>query len=169
MHMPSNPHIPLIMVGPGTGVAPFRSMLHTRAHMMHMCNHDGNMSEVNHDARTSHGGAMDGVVATTPAPPPAAVAPSVLFFGCRNEHGDYYYRHEWEHPHMQRVLMDGHVRTAFSRDGPSKVYVQQRIREQGALLWRLLDGEGAHVYVCGSASNMPQVCVFVCFLVDVLL
>lgn len=34
-----------------------------------------------------------------------------------------------------------------------KVYVQQRVREQGDLLWKLLE-QGAHFYVCGDASSM---------------
>jgi sulfite reductase alpha subunit-like flavoprotein len=31
------------------------------------------------------------------------------------------------------------------------VYVQDRLREQGALVWRLLEG-GGYVYVCGSQA-----------------
>ena len=42
---------------------------------------------------------------------------------------------------------------AFSRDQAHKVYVQDRLREQGAELWRWLEG-GAHLYVCGDASRM---------------
>ena len=34
-----------------------------------------------------------------------------------------------------------------------KVYVQDRLRESGALVWRLLQG-GAHFYVCGDAAHM---------------
>lgn len=47
--------------------------------------------------------------------------------------------------------------TAFSRDGPRKVYVQQRIREHAAEVWRLLQQQphGAWVYVAGSADKMP--------------
>ena len=34
-----------------------------------------------------------------------------------------------------------------------KVYVQDRLREGGELVWKLLQ-EGAHFYVCGDAAHM---------------
>lgn len=34
-----------------------------------------------------------------------------------------------------------------------KVYVQDRLRESGNLVWQLLQ-EGAHFYVCGDAAHM---------------
>ena len=43
--------------------------------------------------------------------------------------------------------------TAFSRDGDKKVYVQDRMREQAAEMWKWLEA-GAHFYVCGDASRM---------------
>ena len=43
-----------------------------------------------------------------------------------------------------------HVHIATSREQPGRRdYVQDRIREQGALVWRLL-ALGGYVYVCGS-------------------
>ena len=45
------------------------------------------------------------------------------------------------------------LHTAFSREGASKVYVQQRLHESGADVWRLLQA-GAHFYVCGDAGSM---------------
>jgi sulfite reductase (NADPH) flavoprotein alpha-component len=44
---------------------------------------------------------------------------------------------------------------AWSRDGAEKYYVQDRMREVGAELWRWL-AEGAHVYVCGDAKRMAK-------------
>ena len=41
---------------------------------------------------------------------------------------------------------------AFSRDDEAKVYVQDRMREDGKLLHRLISKEGGHVYVCGGTS-----------------
>ena len=46
--------------------------------------------------------------------------------------------------------MLNHVHVATSRERPGgRAYVQDRIREQGALVWRLLAADG-YVYVCGS-------------------
>ena len=48
----------------------------------------------------------------------------------------------------------GGLVTAFSRDGPAKVYVQHRIRERAAEVWAALQA-GAWLYVAGSADKMP--------------
>jgi sulfite reductase alpha subunit-like flavoprotein len=107
LRLPPDPSVPLIMVGPGTGVAPFRAFLQKRA------------------ALRRAGG--------------AAPAPCVLFFGCRHEAGDYLYRAEWGALEAEGLLAAGGLVAAFSRDQASKVYVQHRIRERGAELWRLLE------------------------------
>ena len=41
---------------------------------------------------------------------------------------------------------------AFSRDQADRVYVQHKMLDYGADLWRWLD-EGAHFYVCGDATQ----------------
>lgn len=46
--------------------------------------------------------------------------------------------------------------TAFSRDGPKKVYVQQRLQENAALVNQLLEKEKGNFYVCGDAANMAR-------------
>lgn len=45
--------------------------------------------------------------------------------------------------------------TAFSRDGPEKVYVQHRMRERAAQINELLE-QKAYFYVCGDAANMAR-------------
>ena len=45
--------------------------------------------------------------------------------------------------------------TAFSRDQADKVYVQHRMLEAAADLWRWLQ-QGAHFYVCGDATRMAK-------------
>ncbi len=58
---------------------------------------------------------------------------------------------------MQTWQATGHLRldTAFSRDQAEKIYVQQRLHEQGADLWRWLEA-GAYFYVCGDAKRMAK-------------
>ncbi|WP_437884316.1 molybdopterin-dependent oxidoreductase [Pseudomonas sp. LRF_L74] len=107
---------PMIMVGPGTGVAPFRGFLHERR------------------ARGDQGR-------------------NWLFFGEQHAASDFYYRDELESMHRDGLLNE--LSLAFSRDQAHKVYVQDRMREQGAALWQWLE-EGASFYVCGDASRMAR-------------
>jgi len=104
----------VIMVGPGTGVAPFRAFVQQRQ--------------------------SDG-----------ATGRNWLFFGNPHRHSDFLYQTEWLQAAKDGALT--HLDVAFSRDQAEKVYVQQRLREQGAEVWQWLQG-GAHFYVCGDAERM---------------
>ena len=44
---------------------------------------------------------------------------------------------------------------AFSRDQPDKIYVQDRMRENGAEFFAWLN-DGAYVFVCGDAERMAK-------------
>jgi len=78
----------------------------------------------------------------------ASLAEAALFNGIRSTSLDYIYRDEIERFTAEGVL--DHLHVAASRDRPGRRdYVQDRIREQGALVWRLLT-TGGYVYVCGS-------------------
>ena len=44
---------------------------------------------------------------------------------------------------------------AFSRDQADRVYVQHKMLDYGADLWRWID-DGAHFYVCGDATRMAK-------------
>ncbi len=114
--LPADPAAPIVMIGPGTGVAPFRAFLQERA--------------------------------ATGAP-----GRSWLFFGNTRRELDFLYRGELEGYLRKGAL--ARLDTAFSRDQGHKVYVQHRIREQGAELWRWLQ-DGAHLYVCGDAQRMAK-------------
>lgn len=115
---PVDPDAPMIMVGPGTGVAPFRSFLRRRRALGH-------------------------------------TAPNWLFFGERHAATDFYYGDEFAAMHADGFLTE--LDLAFSRDQPERIYVQHRMRDRGAEIWRWLQN-GAHLYVCGDARSMaPQV------------
>lgn len=47
------------------------------------------------------------------------------------------------------------MHVAFSREGPNKVYVQHKIKEQAVEINKLLQ-EKAFFYVCGDAANMAR-------------
>ena len=112
--LPFDPEVPVIMVGPGTGVAPFRAYLQ---HKQAGCGR----------------------------------WPMWLFFGDQRASQDFLYREDFENWVKDGVL--NRLDTAFSRDQKEKIYVQQRIRENSAELWRWLE-RGAYFYVCGDSKRM---------------
>jgi sulfite reductase (NADPH) flavoprotein alpha-component len=114
-HMPS-PDAPMIMVGPGTGIAPFRAFLEERE--------------------------IEG-----------AKGKNWLFFGDQKKTSDYLY--EAQFADLQRKGILTKLDTAFSRDQAEKIYVQNRMHENGAELWKWLQ-EGAYFYVCGDAKRMAK-------------
>jgi NADPH-ferrihemoprotein reductase len=77
-----------------------------------------------------------------------ALGEAALFNGIRSRALDFIYRDEIDRFAGEGVL--NHVHVAASREFKGvREYVQDRVREQGALVWRLLEA-GAYVYVCGS-------------------
>jgi NADPH-ferrihemoprotein reductase len=84
----------------------------------------------------------------------AELGPSVLFFGCRSRAHDFLYEAELSDFVESGAL--GQLHVAFSRDGPSKDYVQHHIAREGARVWELLRKPGACLYVCGDAKAMAR-------------
>ncbi|WP_405078456.1 NADPH-dependent assimilatory sulfite reductase flavoprotein subunit [Pectobacterium carotovorum] len=114
--LPANSDAPVIMIGPGTGIAPFRAFMQQR------------------DADGAEG-------------------KNWLFFGNPHFTEDFLYQVEW-----QRYVKDGlltNIDLAWSRDQAHKVYVQDKLREKGAEVWRWIQ-DGAHLYVCGDANRMAK-------------
>ena len=114
--VPADPATPMIMVGPGTGIAPFVSFLQERD-----------------EAK--------------------AAGKNWLFFGDQHEAFDFLYEEDLK-GYVDSGLLT-RLDTAFSRDGETKVYVQDRMREHGAELWSWLAGGGCF-YVCGDATRMAK-------------
>jgi sulfite reductase (NADPH) flavoprotein alpha-component len=114
--LPSDPNVPVIMVGPGTGVAPFRAFLQDRA-------------------------------------ADKAPGPNWLFYGHQRQATDFFYADEMNALKKAGVLT--RLSLAWSRDGAEKIYVQDRMSENGAEVWRWL-ADGAHFYICGDAKRMAK-------------
>jgi sulfite reductase alpha subunit-like flavoprotein len=80
----------------------------------------------------------------------AALGEAALFNGIRSRTLDYIYREEIGMFAAEGVL--DHVHVVTSREPPDRrEYVQDRLRDESALVWRLLQA-GGYVYVCGSQS-----------------
>jgi sulfite reductase (NADPH) flavoprotein alpha-component len=114
--VPSDDSLPMIMVGPGTGIAPFRAFLQER------------------EIRNASG-------------------KNWLFFGDRNAASDFIYRDEIEA--MQASGLLSRLDLAFSRDQAEKIYVQDRMLENGAELFAWLE-QGGYFFVCGDAYRMAK-------------
>lgn len=114
--LPANPQTPVIMIGPGTGIAPFRAFIQQRA--------------------------AEG-----------AEGLNWLFFGNPHFTEDFLYQVEWQRYVKEGVL--SRIDLAWSRDQNHKVYVQDKLREQGAEVWRWIE-KGAQIYVCGDANRMAK-------------
>ena len=76
-----------------------------------------------------------------------------LFFGDQHRACDFLYEQELEAWRADGTL--ARLDTAFSRDQANKLYVQHRMLEASAALWRWLQ-QGAHFYVCGDATRMAR-------------
>ncbi len=113
---PEDPSRDCLMVGPGTGIAPFRAFVQDRAAV-------------------------------------GATGRNWLFFGDQKKATDFLYEDEWTEFLAKRQLT--RLDTAFSRDQPVKIYVQDRMRENAAELWRWIS-RGAYFYVCGDAKRMAK-------------
>lgn len=101
----------------------------------------------------------------------------MLYFGCRYKNEDYIYQEELVEAEKEQVLTQLNV--AFSRDqeqkvrrqegvGPapahthrksreclrnsvflSQVYVQHLLKSNKEHIWKLINSENAHIYICG--------------------
>src|SRR2546427_3654444 len=116
-HLPEDPNTPIIMVGPGTGGAPFRAYLQERK-------------------------------AT------GAKGKNWLFFGSQHERCDFAYGDEFK-AFMKEGILTG-LDCAWSRDQPEKIYVQHRMKENAGEIWKWIDADRAHFFVCGDARRMAK-------------
>lgn len=130
----SEANLPVIMIGPGTGVAPMRSLIWERFEWGQKTAtqaHYGNNFTENE----------------------SKLGESLLFFGCRRRDADYFFEEEWAKLAKEMPLQ---VITAFSRDQSRRIYVQDLIKEHSATVFRLLYQCKGIVYVCGASGNMPR-------------
>ncbi|MBO9409598.1 sulfite reductase subunit alpha [Shimia sp. R9_1] len=114
--VPQDNDVPMIMVGPGTGIAPFRAFLEERREL-------------------------------------GAKGANWLFFGDQHRESDFIYEDEISAMSASGLLT--RLDLAFSRDQAEKIYVQNRMLENGKELFGMLQ-EGGHFYVCGDATRMAK-------------
>jgi sulfite reductase (NADPH) flavoprotein alpha-component len=116
-HLPEDLDAPIIMVGPGTGVAPFRAFLQERQAL-------------------------------------GAKGKNWLFFGAQKSSCDYAYQEDFDQFKRDGIL--SRLDCAWSRDQTHKIYVQNKMLENGPEIWKWLESDGAHFFVCGDARRMAK-------------
>jgi len=112
--LPENDETPIIMVGAGTGIAPYRAFVQHREQA-------------------------------------AKRGKSWLLFGNRNFETEFLYQTDWQKFMKSGALTKMDV--AFSRDTDKRVYVQHKLEENAAEVYRWLE-DGAHFYICGDRMKM---------------
>ena len=124
---PAELKVPVVMVGPGTGLAPMRAMAHQRRAWADELGFRNSGQRLKGD---------------------------ILFFGCRGAESDYFFRDEWQRFSETEGLQ---VCTAFSRDKQRpRQYVQDQIRENAEKVFDAIHEQNGKVYICGSSGNMPK-------------
>lgn len=159
--LPTDLSVPMILIGPGTGIAPVRSFFQARQKQLHLRRHQ----------RQSE---------TTAS---KCIGSMSIYFGCRKKAKDFLFEEEWitlssssssnsrscapsadsapasSASSAMSVFSDSAdqwmLTVAFSREQLKKFYVTDAMRLQAQHLWALLQ-QGAVVYVSGSSKRLPK-------------
>jgi sulfite reductase alpha subunit-like flavoprotein len=118
--------VPLLLVGPGTGCAPFRAFIEERVAIMK---------------------------SSEPVISPIMFFFGCRHKEQDFLYKEFWIAQTEECGLLSRGLGGG-LFLAFSRDQPQKVYVQHKIKEHSEDVWRMLQ-LGCSVYIAGSAHEMP--------------
>lgn len=135
--LPQETERPLVLIGPGTGIAPFIGFLEHR--------------QTQRNIRLSMGG-----IGHQPTQQIRdSFGPIYVYYGFREKSKDFLFEKE-----INEFKADGtisHLRIAESRatDAP-KVYVQDLIKEDSAKLYELIVNKDATIYICGDAKGMAK-------------
>ena len=130
LRLPPKSETPVIYIGPGTGVAPMHAFLQQRFATTQTTEEDG------------FNGKQD-------APP------NRIYLGYRHSQKDFLFESDWRRWSDQGRLEWRLAASRESTDG-TKVYVQDRMVEDGEFLWREMGERGAYVLISGSAGKMPE-------------
>ncbi len=147
MSLPDDPSLPVLLIGPGTGVAPIRAMAEERAVL----------AGVRADLFAAEDARVDpslGAVAPAAVGDASAASQSHVLIGCRSRAKDWYFGRQWRA--MAAAGAIASLSCAFSRDQEGKVYVTHLLREMGERVFESVCIRGGLVFVAGNAKSMPQ-------------
>ena len=168
--MPSDMSTPLVLIGPGTGIAPFIGFLYHRqaqlaslgsfeaAEMASEGTWRGGYEMDRDELALSKGDARGLNLAADYLSNYQNAGEIDLFFGCRHRDHDYLYKEELREFQSRGILTN--LFTAFSREGGTeKTYVQTLMKNDvhcGRRLVEMIMVKNASVYVCGDGNAMGK-------------
>jgi len=168
--LPADMSTPFILIGPGTGIAPFIGFLsHRQAQLASLESTEaaGMTSEGTwrggyeldpNELALSKGDAKGLNLAVDYMSKHQKAGEIDLFFGCRHSDHDYLYKEELQQFKDRGILTN--LYAAFSRDeGKEKTYVQtlmQKDVECGKRLVEMITEKNASVYICGDGNAMGK-------------
>ncbi|KAI8380043.1 hypothetical protein BD560DRAFT_347632 [Blakeslea trispora] len=136
--LPQETERPLILIGPGTGIAPFIGFLeHRQAQRQIRLSMGGIGHQPTQQIRNTFG-------------------PIYVYYGFRDKHKDFLFEND-----LNKFKEDGtitHLALAESRpvDGSPRAYVQDLIRKDADVLFDLVINKDAAIYICGDAKGMAK-------------
>ncbi|KAL7987044.1 hypothetical protein Chor_005963 [Crotalus horridus] len=161
--LPFKPNTPVLMIGPGTGIAPFIGFIQERGWLKQQVTVILSELELRFEEAHSDCSLLQGYTRSLSSSElrniclyvlGKEVGETVLYFGCRHEKEDYIYKEE-----LAKFVKEGaltQLNVAFSRDQPEKIYVQHLLKKNKEHVWKLINEGNCHIYVCGDARNMAR-------------
>ena len=166
--LPPNLSTPLILIGPGTGIAPFLGFLsHRQAQYASL--ESSEAAEMASEGTWRGGYELDpeelnitdrdarGLNVAVDYLRKQNVGEIDVFFGCRYSDHDWLYEKELKEFKAAGIVSN--LYTAFSREGDEKTYVQTLMKTDktcGDRLVQMIMEKNASVYVCGDGNAMGR-------------
>ena len=154
------------MVGPGTGVAPFRGFVQHRHTEVTALKSGGRClgawrgldfgmadEEEEEEVGKRHSNIVTSLAHTHLHEGPVT-GKMILFFGCRHPDQDFLYKDDWLYFVRSGTLSEFH--TSFSRLNEHKEYVQNKLQEHGKMVVEQIVQHSSYFFVCGDGTRMAK-------------
>jgi sulfite reductase alpha subunit-like flavoprotein len=158
--------VPMLLIGPGTGVAPFIGFLrHREAQMTSLDSTKvakvvsegtwrGGFDFEKEDLSVNRKDAK-GLIMGVDYRDDQRIGDIALYYGCRHKDHDWLYKSEMEDLKTKGII--NHLGLAFSRDSShSKCYVQDKLRSDAAFISNFITEKEACIYICGDGNAMAK-------------
>jgi len=166
-HLPAQLTRPLILIGPGTGIAPFMGFLaHRKAEISALDATQaakvasegtwrGNYTIDKNDLSVTTGDAS-GLSLGNDFRSSQKIGEVDVYFGCRHSDHDWLFRNEMESFEKEGIITNLNV--SFSREGGNvkKAYVQDKMKSNADRVARMIIDDNAIIFICGDGNKMAK-------------